>query len=76
MSRTLIIAEHDGQSLNQSTAKCVSCASAIGNDIDIVVMGSGTESVAEEAAGIVGVSNVISVEADHLAQALAVNFPA
>jgi electron transfer flavoprotein alpha subunit len=76
MSRTLIIAEHDGQTLNQSTAKCTACASAIGNDVDIVVLGSGVDSIAAEAAGIDGVSTVISIEAEHLAQVLAVNFAA
>jgi len=76
MSRTLIIAEHDGQSLNQSTSKCVSCALAIGNDIDIVVLGSGAEAVSKEAAAIDGVSTVISVDAEHLAQVLAVNLAA
>jgi len=76
MSRTLIIAEHDGQSLNQSTSKCVSCALAIGNDIDIVVLGSGAEAVTKEAAAIDGVSTVISVDAEHLAQVLAVNLAA
>jgi len=76
MSRTLIIAEHDGQTLNQSTAKCVSCATAIGNDIDIVVMGSSVGGIAAEAAGIEGVTTVISIEAEHLAQVLAVNFAA
>ena len=76
MSRTLIIAEHDGQNLNQSTAKCVTCASAIGNDIDIVVMGSGVDSIAAEAAAINGVSAVISIEAEHLAQVLSVNHAA
>jgi electron transfer flavoprotein alpha subunit len=76
MSRTLIIAEHDGQTLNQSTAKCVSCATAIGNDTDIVVMGSGVAGVAAEAADIEGVSTVITIEADHLEHPLAVNFVA
>ena len=47
MSRILIIAEHDGATLNISTAKCVSCAQAIGGDIDIAVMGQGIDPVAE-----------------------------
>ncbi len=76
MSRTLIIAEHDGASLNASTAKCVTCATAIGNDVDIVVMGSGISGIAAQAAGINGVSSVISVDAEHLAQVLAVNHAA
>lgn len=73
MSRTLIIAEHDGQSLNPSTAKCVACATAIGNDVDVLVLGDGIASIAAEAATISGVSQVIAVEAQHLKNPLAVN---
>lgn len=76
MSRTLIIAEHDGQNLNPSTAKCVACAAVIGNAIDIVVMGSGASAIAVQAAGIDGVSTVFYVDAEHLAQVLAVNHAA
>jgi electron transfer flavoprotein alpha subunit len=76
MSRTLIIAEHDGQDLNASTAKCVSCATAIGNDVDIVVLGSGASGVAAQAANIEGVSQVISVDGEHLAHTLAVSHAA
>ncbi len=76
MSRTLIIAEHDGQNLNPSTAKCVACATVIGNAIDIVVMGSGASAIAAQAAGIAGVSTVLYVDAEHLAQVLAVNHAA
>ena len=76
MSRTLIIAEHDGQDLNASTAKCVSCATAIGNEVDIVVLGSGASGVAAQAANIEGVSQVISVDGEHLAHALAVSHAA
>ena len=42
MSRILIVAEHDGQALNLSTAKCLSCATAIGSDVDIAVLGDGS----------------------------------
>lgn len=76
MSRTLIIAEHNGQNLNASAAKCVACATAIGNDVDVVVMGSDLNGVAAQAASIDGVSTVFAVNGDHLAQALAVNLAA
>jgi electron transfer flavoprotein alpha subunit len=74
MSRILIIAEHDGQSLNMSTAKCVNCAQAIGGDIDVAVFGSGIEAVAAEAAALESVNAVIAVDADHLGAPLAVNW--
>jgi electron transfer flavoprotein alpha subunit len=76
MSRTLIIAEHDGQEINLSTAKCMTCASAIGNECDIVVLGAGNGGVAAQAAAIDGVSKVISIDAEHLKNALAVNHAA
>ena len=74
MSRILIIAEHDGSSLNPSTAKCVTCAQAIGGDIDIVVLGDGTDAIAAQAAALDSVSRVVAVDAPHLAAPLAVNY--
>ncbi|MDH3903652.1 MAG: FAD-binding protein [Xanthomonadales bacterium] len=73
MNRTLIIAEHDGTSLNPSTSKCARCATAIGQDFDIVVMGSSTNEIATQAAAIDGAGTVISVDAEHLANPLAAN---
>lgn len=62
MSRVLIIGEHDGQNLNQSTARCVTCASALAPAaMDIVVLGSDIQAVASQAAALVGVSSVIAV---------------
>jgi len=74
MSRILIIAEHDGQSLNFSTAKCVTCAQAIGGDIDIAVFGSGIETIAAEAASLESVDRVIAVDAEHLSAPIAANW--
>jgi electron transfer flavoprotein alpha subunit len=74
MSRILIIAEHDGQSLNFSTAKCVTCAQAIGADIDIAVFGSGIETIAAEAASLESVASVIAVDAEHLSAPIAANW--
>ena len=76
MSRTLIIAEHDGKTLNPSTAKCASCAAAIGHAFDIVVIGEAVNEIAAEAASIEGAGNVFAVDAEHLAHPLAVNHAA
>lgn len=73
MSRTLIIAEHDGKNLNPSTAKCAKCATAIGHDFDIVVMGASVDEIASQAATIEGAATVFSIDAEHLANPLAVN---
>ena len=74
MSKILIVAEHDGQSLNLSTAKCLTCAQAIGGDIDIAVLGQGVAAIAAAAAALAGVSRVLTIEADHLQQPLAVTW--
>ncbi len=76
MSKLLIIAEHDGKALNIATAKCVSCAAAIGGDIEVAVYGNEIEGIASEAAAVEGVSRVIAVNAAHLEAPLAANWAA
>jgi len=76
MSKILIIAEHDSNTLNPATAKCASCATAIGGGCDVIVMGSGIGAVAAQAAAVEGVDKVIAVDAEHLAAPLAVNLAA
>ena len=71
MSKILIIAEHDGQSLNLSTAKTLSCALAIGGDIDIAVLGNGNDKISAQAAELAGAKNVINVSAEHLENPMA-----
>lgn len=68
MSKILIIAEHDGTSLNASTAKCVACASELPNaEIHIGVFAENGDALATEAATLAGVKQVIRV--DHSANA-------
>ena len=76
MSKVLIIAEHDGTQLNVATAKCVSCAAAIGGDIEVAVFGSGIGGVAAQAAALEGVGRVVAVDAPHLEAPLAANWAA
>jgi electron transfer flavoprotein alpha subunit len=62
MSRILIVGEHDGRHLNQSTARCVACAVAIDpSGVDVVILGSDTSAVAGEAATLTGVAGVLTV---------------
>jgi len=63
MAKILLIAEHDGQALNPSTAKCVACAAAIaGAEIDVGVFAETAAGVAAEAATLDGVARVLTVE--------------
>jgi len=75
MSQTLIIAEHANGRLNQSTAKCVSCALGIGAEaIDILVLAASAGAVAAEAAAIQGVRRVRTLERPENAEPLAAVF--
>ena len=74
MSKVLVVAEHDGHALNLSTAKSLSCALALGDHVDVVVIGSGTQPVAAEAAKVGGVKRVITIDAPHLEKPLAANW--
>jgi len=65
MTKILIIAEHDGNQLNDSTAKCVSCAAQVGGQIDIAVFSDNPSDVAQQAATIEQVQTVLSVQAEH-----------
>lgn len=63
MSNVLIIAEHDGKVLNQSTAKCVSCATQLADaSISILVLSDAGDAVAAEAAALAGVEHVILLQ--------------
>ena len=62
MARVLIIAEHDGSTLNASTAKCVTCAQGIGGEIDVAVCAAQTEPLASQAAKLTGVARVLAIE--------------
>jgi len=72
MSRILVIAEHDGSTLNASIAKTVACAAQIENaEIDILVLADAAAPVAAEAASLSSVSRVLTIENEANAHALA-----
>jgi electron transfer flavoprotein alpha subunit len=75
MHKVLIIAEHDGKTLNPATAKCVTCANAIPvADITIAVFGADTAGVAAQAAAIAGIKSVLRVDRPENAHPLAAIF--
>ncbi len=72
MAKVLIVAEHLDGKLNSSTARCVTCAKAIGAEaIDVLVLAADPAGVAAEAATVEGVSKVIAVARAENAHALA-----
>jgi electron transfer flavoprotein alpha subunit len=66
----LVIADHDGKTLRETTARVVTAAQAIGGEIDIAVLGQGAESVSEAAAKIAGVRKVRLAQSEALGQGL------
>jgi electron transfer flavoprotein alpha subunit len=62
MNRILVIAEHDGRQLGLATAKCVRCAQDIGGEIIVAVLGLNISSIAQSAAKLAGVTQVLSFD--------------
>ena len=46
----LLLAEHDGTSFNDQTAKALTAATAIGGDVHVLVAGSNAKAAADAAA--------------------------
>ncbi len=67
----LLIAEHDGVSLKDATAKALTAAAQIGGDVHVLVAGSSVGAIAAEAATLSGVAKVLTAEAAHLDHQLA-----
>ena len=57
--KTLIVAEHDNQTLKAATLNAVAAAQQLGGDIDILVVGSGCQAAADAAAAVPGVASVL-----------------
>jgi electron transfer flavoprotein alpha subunit len=63
MTKFLIVAEHDGSTLNPSTAKCVTCAHGIpGAEITVAVCAADAGAVASQAARLQHVARVLKLE--------------
>ena len=58
----LVIAEHDNNELKGSTLNTVTAASEIGGDVSVLVVGSESSLVAEQASKISGINSVIHVD--------------
>ncbi|MDS1141952.1 FAD-binding protein [Pusillimonas sp. SM2304] len=72
----LVIAEHDNASLKAASLNTVAAAAKLGDDIHVLVAGSGAQAVADQAAQAAGVSKVLLADAPALADGLAENVAA
>ena len=57
--KTLIVAEHDNQTLKAATLNAVAAAQQLGGDIDVLVVGSGCQAAADAATAVPGVASVL-----------------
>ena len=55
----LVYAEHDNASLKKATLNTIAAAQQIGDDVHVLVAGSGNQAAADEAAKIAGVTKVL-----------------
>ena len=67
----LVIAEHDNHSLKPATLNTVAAALQCSPEVDVLVSGSGAETVTQAASQISGVRKVIQVDSPALADQLA-----
>ncbi len=70
---SLVIAEHNNQTLSDATAKTVTAAAAVSTPVHILVAGEGCKAVAEAAAKIAGVEKVLLADNALYARMLAEN---
>lgn len=69
----LVYAEHDNAELKKATLSTVTAAAQMGDDIHVLVAGSGCKPVAEQAAKVAGVSKVFCVDSPAYEYQLAEN---
>lgn len=67
----LVIADHDGSVVRETTSKTVTAAKGLSGDVDVLVVGQGAKAAAESAAKIAGVRKVLLAESAGLGKALA-----
>jgi len=71
--RTLVIAEHDNESLKPATLNAVAAAQVLNGDLDVLVAGAGCDAVAQAVAAIPGVGKVLVADDPAYAHQLAEN---
>ena len=67
----LVIADHDGATVRDTTHKTVTAALALSSDVDVLVVGQGVQAAADAASKIAGVRKVLLAESAGLGHGLA-----
>ena len=67
----LVIADHDGHAVRDTTPKTVTAAQEIGGEVDVLVAGGEVRAVAEAAAAVAGVRKVLLVQGPELGHLVA-----
>ena len=67
----LVVADNDNAHLRDTTNKTVTAALALSSDVDVLVMGSGAQGVADAAAKIAGVRKVLLADSADLGHGVA-----
>ena len=67
----LVIADHDGSTVRDTTHKTVTAALGLSSDVDVLVLGQGAQAAADSAAKIAGVRKVLLAESAGLGHGLA-----
>ncbi|MDB5892426.1 MAG: electron transfer flavoprotein subunit alpha/FixB family protein [Polaromonas sp.] len=73
---SLVIAEHDNNSVRPATLNTVTAAVQCGGEVHVLVAGKGAQAAARAASQIGGVAKVLHVEGDHFEHGLAENMAA
>ncbi len=67
----LVIADHDGLTVRDTTHKTVTAALGLSSDVDVLVLGQGAQAAADSAAKIAGVRKVLLADSAGLGKMLA-----
>ncbi|WP_292076904.1 MULTISPECIES: electron transfer flavoprotein subunit alpha/FixB family protein [Brevundimonas] len=67
----LVIADHDGSTVRDTTHKTVTAALGLSSDVDVLVLGQGAQAAADSAAKIAGVRKVLLADSAGLGKMLA-----
>lgn len=59
---TLVVAEHDGNTVSAGSLATITAASKVGGDVDVLVVGAGIDAAGASAAAVAGVRKAITID--------------